>query len=889
MSSLDGWKGLFRLGHSRRRVEEEVDDEVRFHMEGLVERYVEGGMSQDQARARVRSEFGDPDAIRAELAALGWKTRRRTLRRELADSFVQDLRMGFRQMRRRPGFATVVILTLGLGIGANSAVFSVLRSVVLTPLPYPEPDRLMTVWTPWEGYRFNPLSEPDWADLRDGSRSFQAWGVYEAQSLNLSGDGEPEQVSGVRLSATVLQALGAQAVQGRLFLPEETEAPIARVAVVSHGLWQRRFGSDPQLLGRGILIDQEPWTVIGILPKGFRFPDWGGLTDPDVYLPVSLEPATADRGSYYLRVLGRLGEGRSPEQAEEDLGAIAARLAARYPETNGHRVVQVVPLREIVLGEAAGRLWILLGVTGLVLLLACSNVAGLLVARNLGRKAEMAVRASLGAGRHRLTRQLLTETLALAFLGGGTGLLLAWRGTDLLTRILPASLLAGAEIRVDGLVVSAALGATLLTTLLTGAIPALVAPMEDSSSTLRDGSRTFTPGRARGRVMGFMVMAQLALAFVLVDGAGLMLQSLRKATALQELNDPGQVLVAGYRQPGEEGEELFLPDPFLEELLRRVRGLPGVREAGAATTLPLEGLWTSDILAEGEAYDPDTDVPSTHMVPASPGYFRAMGIRILAGRDLAPEDLTEGALGVVVNEAFVARHWPGEDPLGKRIRGNAPSDPWLEAVVVGMVEDVRQSGLEIPAESGMYLPFFPPFQTSRWLAIRTDGDPLSLVPTLRQTLSELDPYRPLTQVFTAQDLYERAARGRSSTTLIFGMFALVALALAAAGTFGVMSFSARQRFREMGVRVALGATRGEVVWLLLRMGLSLSVVGAGIGLLGVLGASRILESLLYGVGTLNPVFMVASGVSLGLVAAAASGLPAFRASRVDPVEVIRSE
>jgi putative ABC transport system permease protein len=858
-------------------------------MEGLVDRYVAGGMSEEEARRRTRRRFVDPDATRAELAAKAWRARRRTLRRELADSFIQDLRMGLRQMRRRPGFAAVVILTLGLGIGANSAVFSVLRSVVLTPLPYPEPDRLMTVWTPWEGYRFNPLSAPDWADLRDGSRSFQAWGVYESHSLNLSGDGEPEEVTGIRLSASVFRALGAETAQGRLFLPAETGAPGARVAVVSHGLWQRRFGSDPHLLGRGILINQEPWTVIGILPKEFRFPDWGGLTDPDVYLPVLLDPATADRGSYYLRVLGRLGEGRSREQAQDELGAIAARLAATYPETNGHRVVQVVPLREIVLGDSPDRLWILLGVTGLILLLACSNVAGLLVARNLGRGAELAVRASLGAGRHRLTRQLLTETLALALLGGGAGLLLAWRGTDLLTRILPASLLAGAEIRVDGLVVSATLGATVLTTLLTGVIPALVAPLEGSASTLRDGSRTFTPSRARGRVMGFMVVAQLALAFVLVDGAGLMLQSLRKATALQELDDPGQVLVAGYLQTREGNDQIILPDSFLEELLRRLRGIPGVRKAGATTTLPLQGLWTSDILAEGEAYDPDADVPSTHMVPVSDGYFEAMGIGLLAGRDLAPEDLTEGALGVVVNESFATRHWPGEVALGKRIRANAPSDPWLEAVVVGVVEDVRQRGLETPAEGSMYLPFFPPFQTSRWVAIRTVGDPLSLVPTLRQTFSELDPNRPLTQVFTAEDLYERAARGRSSTTLIFGMFALVALALAAAGTFGVMSFSARQRFREMGVRIALGATRGEVVWLLLRMGLTLSIVGTGIGLLGVLGASRILESLLYGVGSLNPVFMVASGVTLGIVAAAAAGLPAFRASRVDPVEVIRSE
>jgi putative ABC transport system permease protein len=889
MTSDPSWKRHFRLGHSRRRVEEEVKDELRFHMEGLVDRHMAGGMSEDEAWKKVREAFGDPDSAQTELTATAWKTRRRILRREWVDNFFQDLRMSIRQIRQRPGFAAVVILTLGLGIGANSAIFSVLRSVVLSPLPYPEPDRLMTVWTPWEGSRFNPVSALDWADLREGSSSFQAWGIYERHSLNLSGDGEPEQVRGIRSSAGVLQALGAEAARGRLFLPEETEPPHAPVAVISHGLWQRRFGSDPDLLGRGILINQEQWTVIGILPEEFRFPEWGTLNNPDVFLPVSLDPATADRGSYYLGVLGRLRDDRSMEQAREELNGIAARLASEYPETNGHRIVQIVPLREVVLGNSPDRLWILLGVTGLVLLLACANVGGLLVARNLGRRVEMAVRASLGAGRGRLTRQLLTEALTLALVAGGIGLLLAWLGTDLLIRLLPASLVGGTEIRVDGLVVSATFGTTLLSCLLAGIFPALVSSAMASAGTLREGSRGLTPGRAQGKLLGVMVVVQFALAFILVDGAVLMVQSLREATAYQELAEPERVLVAGYLQPQERGEEIFLSDPFLEELLQRVRGLPGVREVGAATTLPFENLWTSDLLAEGQEYDPDTDVRSTHMIPVSPGYFDAMGIGLLRGRDLAPEDMSEGTLGVVVNETFASQRWPGENALGKRIQANAPADPWFEAVVVGVVEDVRQYGLEAPPEGGLYLPFFPPFQPNRWMAIRTAGDPLALVPALRRTFSELDPNRPITQVFTGQDLYESESRGRSATTRIFGIFALVALSLAAAGTFGVMSFFVGQKIREMGIRVALGAKRSEVVWLVLRVSLALAAVGTGIGLLGVWGVSGVLQSLLYGVGALNPVVMVCAGFSLALVAVTASGLPALRASRADPVEVMKAE
>jgi predicted permease len=726
-------------------------------------------------------------------------------------------------------------------------------------------------------------------DLREGSTSFAALGVYEPQLLNLSGEGEPEQLRGMRVSAGVFQALDASAAKGRLISPEESGIMAARVAVISHGLWQRRFGADPRMLGRGILINEETWTVVGILPETFRFPDWGGLTNPDVFLPVALDPASADRGSYYLRVLGRLEDGRSLEQARDELNGIAARLASEYPETNGHRVVQVFPLEDMVLGATPRRLWILLGVTGLVLLLACANVGGLLLARNLARRFEMAIRASLGAGRGRLIRQLLTEALALAFVAGVIGLLLTWLGADLLARILPPNLLVGTEIRVDGLVVSCTMGVAVLTTLLAGVMPALVSSGLSSARILRDSSRAVASGRGQGKLLGSMVVAQFALAFVLVDSAGLMLQSLRQAMSNRELVEPEKVLVVGYLQPSERSEDLFLSDPFLEEFLRRARGLPGVRVAGATTTLPLQNLWSSDLLAEGEEYDPDIAVPSTQMVPVTPGYFDAMGIRLLRGRDLVPEDLTGGAIGVVVNETFANQRWPGERALGRRIRANVPADPWLEAVVVGVVEDVRQRGLETVPDPGVFLPFFPPFQPNRWLAIRTDSDPLLLVPALRGAFSELDPHRPITQVFTGKELYESAARSRTSTARIFGLFALVALSLAAAGTFGVMSFFVGQKLRELAIRVALGARRQEVVWMVLRVGLTLSIVGVGIGLLGFWGVSGILQSLLYGVGALNPLLLALSGLCLALVALIAAGAPALRASRAHPADVMRAE
>ncbi|MGW8267617.1 MAG: ABC transporter permease [Longimicrobiales bacterium] len=889
MTSTPDWQRLLRSRRTREQVEEEVEAELRFHLDNLVDRYRREGMSESEAWARVASDCGDLAVARTELAAEAWKNRRRARRRERLDGFLQDLKLSVRQIRRRPGFAAVVILILGLGIGANSAMFSVLRSVVLTPLPYPEPDRLMTVWTPWEGYRFNPVSALDWADLREGSTSFQDWGIFVKESLNLSGEGAPEQVAGVRVSPGVLRALKVEAARGRLFLPDDAENPIARVTVISHGLWQRRFGSDPDLLGRDILINQEPWTVIGIFPPEFRFPDWGTLAQPDAILPISIDPETADRGSYYLGVLGRLADDRSREQAHEELNGIAARLAEAYPDTNGHRVVQVVPLREIVLGLTSGRLWILLGVTGLVLLLACANVGGLLVARNLGRQVEVAIRASLGAGRGRLIRQLLTEALTLALLAGGVGLLLAWLGTDLLARLLPADLQAGRDLQVDGLVVSVTVASALLTSVLTGVIPAFASSAVASAGILREGARALTPGKGRGRMLGSMVVVQFALAFVLVDVAVLMLQSLREVTSYRELAEPEKVLVAGYLEPSVRSDEIFLRDPFLEDLLQRLDGLPGVRKAGATTTLPLRGLWTSDLLPEGLAYDPDIEVPSTQMIPVSPGYFEAMGIELLRGRDLNPDDLREGAVGVVVNEAYAARSWPGESPLGKRIRANAPVDPWLEAVVVGVVEDVRQRGLESAADAALYLPFFPSFQQDRWVAIRAAGDPLSLVPSLRETFSELDSHRPITQVFTGRDLYSSMARGRSATTRLFGLFALLSISLAAAGTFGVMSFFVGQKLREMGIRMALGAGHTEVAWSVLRAGLVLAGVGTGIGLLGVWGVAGVLQNLLYGVGATDPLFLALAGIAMGLVCLSATGLPALRASRTDPVDVMRAE
>jgi putative ABC transport system permease protein len=642
-------------------------------------------------------------------------------------------------------------------------------------------------------------------------------------------------------------------------------------------------------VGKEILIDREPRMIIGILPADFHFPDWGSLSSPDVVAPLLLDPSVSERGAYFLRAIGRLEEDRSLPAAHEELGAIAARLASLYPETNGHRIATVVPLKDIVVGSASGQLWILLGVAGFVLLLACANAGGLLLARNLTRDVEMAIRASLGAGRARLIRQLLTETMVLAVVGGGLGLLLAQWGVDFFAQVLPRGLLQGTPIGIDGLVVQVTLALTLFTCLLSGLAPAFAASGLRAGRNLRNDSRLVTTSRARARLLSSMVVLQLALTFILLDGAGLMVQSLREATGNRELTDPEDVMLAAYLHPQEYRGEIILPDPFLEQFLEMIRALPGVTHAGATTTLPLQGAWTSSLLAEGETYDPDRDRPATHMNPVSPGFLEAMGIELLRGRDLTLEDASGEVLGVVVNQAFVDRSWPDEDPIGKRIRDHSPSDSWFEARVVGVVENVRQNGLESAPQAGMYLPFFPPFHSDRWVAVRTEGDPLAIAPALRRTLAELDPHRPIARLLTADQLFASLARSRTATTRLFGLFAVVAICLAAVGTFGLMSFLVGQKSREIGVRVALGARKGQVTWMVLRKGSAVVTVGAVLGLLGFWGVSSVLQNLLFGVAAMDLGFLGLAAVLLGMVGLSAALLPALKAARTDPVEVINAE
>jgi len=873
----------------------------REHLVGdLLEEYQRRGFASRNARTKRR--WFRREIVRAIVANLTTRARHRLTRPRrrrklpstsngrgnLMESTIQDLRLALRAFVRNPGVAAVIVVTLALGIGANTAIFSVLNTVLLKPLPFPELDRLVTVWTPQQGYTRNPLCDADWIDLRDGSKSFEYWGPYLPESFNLSGDEVPERVRGVSVTPGVLRALGTVPSQGHLFTQSDMQDPSRGTVLVSERLWKTRYASDPDFVGRVIRIDGAGRTVIGILPEDFRFPGRQSLREPEVLLPLYLDETDLERGSYFLSVLGRLREDVPIEAARIELGTIAARLEEAYPETNRDRIVEVFRLKDEVLGDSESRVWTLLGITGIVLLIACTNVASVLLARNAARGAEMAVRVSMGAGRGRLVRQLLTESLVFSVVGGTAGLLLAWWGIGLLRGTTAANLPRIAEVQIDMAVVLFTYGVALLTGVLFGILPALTTSRTNLTVGLGRQSRTVASTRSQSRFLGMLIVGQFALTFVLANAAGLLVRSLWNVTDSRELHQPGKALLAGYLTPREESDEILTPDPFLDRLLERLKDMPGVVSTGATSRLPLLGGWTAGVLSDCQEYDSNADRGYVNVICATPGYIDAIGMTILQGRDLANQDLDAGNPGVLVNRSLASSLWSGENPIGRRIRANSPS-PWFEASVVGVVDDVKQEGLERPVNASMIIPFFPPFQADRWVVLRTEGDPKTLVSGLREQLALLDPHLPLTRVLTGTELYDLLAEDRRFTTRVIGLFALVALCLVTAGTYGVMAFLVRRRTHELGIRAALGAGQTAVMGMVITKSLYLAGAGILIGLLGAFLTSSVLGNLLFGVSPLDPMFLSGATMFMLVLATGAAAIPAIRAVRIDPVEVMRAD
>jgi putative ABC transport system permease protein len=803
-------------------------------------------------------------------------------------SLLQDLRYGARVLAKSPGFTLVAVFVTALGIGANTAIFSVVHAVLLRPLPYAESERLVRVYGVSQKRNLTSMSTsfPNFNDLRGQSGAFESLAAFTDTTRALTGDGAPEQVVGVQTSGDLFDVLGARAALGRTLARTDEQPGGARVAVISHGMWQRRYGGDPSILGRSITLDGRPREVVGVLPEDFRFLF---VNEPaEFYVPLNPEgEMEVQRGAGWLTVVGRLKEGVGVEQAQAEAETVAARLAEAYPEDNTGRSFRLAGAHEELVGSLRPTLLVLLGAVGFVLLIACANVANLLLARASRRGRELAIRVALGAGRGRVFRQLLTESLLLSTLGGAAGLLLAMWGVALISALVPADVPRFGEAGLDPSVLAFTLAASVLTGVAFGLAPALQASRVDLNDALKDGGRGATAG-GKGRVRAALVIAEVAVSLVLLVGAGLLVKSFIRLRATDPGLDPRGVLTASISLPAARYSEDAQTIDFYERTLEQAAALPGVEAVGAIMPLPLgENAMSTSFAVEGRP-DPGPGArPSSAARIITPGYLRAMGVPLVRGRDFTAADDADAPKVMLVNEALARQHFPGEDPVGKRLRVGLND---ISGEIVGVVGAVRHQKLSTAAGPEYYVPFrqVPISDLSLVLRARS-GDPSPLASSLRALVQGIDRELPVYQVRPMETLVaESVARQRFSMTLL-AAFAGLALVLAAVGVFSVMSFLVAQRTHEIGVRMALGAQARDILRMVVGGGMTLAVAGIAVGLLAAFAVTRLMSSLVYEVSTSDPAVFAVVAAVLAAVALAACLVPALRAARVDPMEALRYE
>jgi putative ABC transport system permease protein len=813
------------------------------------------------------------------------------------ETVLSDARYAVRMLARNPGFTAVAVMTLALGIGANTTMFSVVNAVLLRPLPFPEPDRLATVWRARTSNptSLNVVSMPNYRDWKERNHVFEDLGLFDSagRGYNLTGGIEPEQVSGVRVTASFFTVLGVRPFRGRTFLPDEEDPGRDRVVVLSHGLWQRRYGGDPSIVGKTIRIDEEDRTVVGVMPPQFQFQFWSGPRE--LWVPAGWTRGDQDRGSNSFVAIARLRPRTSLVEARADMDAIGLGLAVDYPKDNAGQTVRVVPMGEYGVAELRQALLAMLAVVGFVLLIACVNVANLMLARAAARHRELAIRCALGAGRGRIVRQLLTESVLLALLGGLGGLLLAVWATSLLPRILPSSLRLVPlrpldRIGVDAPVLAFTLGVSCLTGILFGLAPALASFRSDLNEPLKEHSRGSTRG-GKSRLRYALVSSEVALTLLVLAGAGLMITSVARLLRVDPGLDPTNVLVMEMSLPQ---EDLYYGPPghprFCQELEQRVGHVPGVVSVSGIAHLPLGGGGAGRGLAIEGVSDPGPqNQPGAGYSVVCPNILRTLGIPRLSGREFTGED-TVGAPGVVlVNETMARRFWPGQEAVGKRFKiGRSDSDaPWL--TVVGVFRDVRQWGLDSELSSSFLRPYTQAAWPSMSIVTRTASAPGAFVKPVKRALSLVEPNQPVARVRTMEEVVGASVSSRQFVMLLLSGFSLLALALAGVGIAGVVGYSVVQRTQEIGVRMALGAQEHDVLGLIMRHGMSWTVAGLAAGLVASFGLLRFLRTLLYGVTPLDPVVLgTVSSLLIG-VALFATYVPARRAARVDPVVALRRD
>jgi len=800
------------------------------------------------------------------------------------ETLIKDIRYGLRGLWKRPGFTAVALITLALGIGANTAIFSLINAVLIRPLPFPEPDRL--VWT-WGNIRNGgnraSVSPLDYLDYRHQNRTFEQFAAMTSFSIsaNLTGGGEPQRLSGAGVTGNFFQALGVQPALGRTFLLENETNGRDQVAVLSYGLWQKRFGGDPGIINQRITLDDKSFEVIVVMPRDFEFP-----AASELWLPLNFDaqPGLRQRKAHFLRPIGRLKAGVTLAQAQADTDSIARQLEATYPDTNTGWNLRLVSLREQIVGNIRSTLYILLGAVGLVLLIACANVANLLMAHAASRRKEIALRTALGAGRLRIARQMITESVMLALFGGALGTLLAIWGVKGLVVLSGANIPATADVKIDFTVLVFTLVTSVLTGLLFGLAPAFRTMNLSLSETLKEGGRSGSESAQRNRTRSLLVVFESALAVMLLVGAGLLIRSLIRLQNTNPGFDSNSVLTLRIDLPRTKYEEPQSRSNFWEQFQSRVSALPGVESVGLVSELPLSGQ-PNDMpyTVEGRAPDAPNQGFDDDFRRVNQDYFRALRIPFLRGRNFTPQEVREGAKVLIISESLVRQTFPNEEPLGRRLVMGMSNQPFE---IIGIVGDVRHRSLEQPPLPAMYMPAFEPGEN---VVIRTQTDSSALAAAVRREVTSIDPNQPIATVRTMNEWLGRAVAAPRYRTGLFGLFAGLALALSAVGIYGVMSYSVGQRTHEIGVRMALGARQLDVLKLVVRQGMSLALVGVVIGLLGALALTRIISSLLFDVGTRDPATFVVVAILLAAVAFIACYVPALRATKVDPLVALRYE
>ena len=801
---------------------------------------------------------------------------------------LRDIHYAVRMLRRRPGFSSVAVLTLALGIGANTAVFSVVHAVLLSPLSYGDPERLVAVWERQAIANLNqqPVSLPNFEDWKQQSRTFEQLAASRNATFNVTEGGETQRVAGARVSTNLYSLLRVKPVLGREFLEEEGRAGAAPVALIGQGLWQRLYNSDPQIVGKAIRVDGSACTVVGVLPPKLHYPS----ADTELVIPFIPQGSEVQRSNHFARVLGRLRPGVPLSEASAEMETIAARLEQQYPGSNTGYRVQLVPLSEQLVGNIRTALLILLGAVGCVLLISCANVASLMLARGAGQQMELSVRAALGASRSRIVRQLLTESVVLSFCGGLLGLLLALWGVSALTRLGAGSIPRADEIGVSYAVLGFTLVVSLAAGVLFGLAPALQSSGGRMTDSLREGRRGSTGGLLHRRMLNGLVIAEVAVALVLLVGAGLLTRSFLSLQRVSPGYDPKGILTAGVGLSPSKYPELRDQTAFYERLLDELGDAPGVASAAVVSKHPVTGFATSTFTVQGSPVAAGHE-PNAHYRVISPGYFKTMGIPFSEGRDFTRRDGTDAPDALIINKAMADRFWPGESPLGRRIQLASERTRWRE--VVGVVGDEKLSALDKETGSAVYVPVpqntVPTAIRSVTLVARAGGDPSGLPAALRAALRAVDGEQALFQIRPLSEVISDSLGQPRFNSLLMVIFAALAGALAAVGVYGVMAYSVAQRRQEIGIRLALGARPRNVMTMILGQGMRLGAAGVAAGLVAAFALTRVAVTLLHGVSPTDPFTFSTISLMLLAVAFLASYLPARRATRLDPCVALRHE